>query len=163
MPGCCDGVSNRKLFKMFSEHVWLAFWTGCARLVLLGDGGQHAGVPLDGCPLHVMFDATQTTHLFPTSGTTWAAVDQQGHGRAVAGALLGALGIQHQDPSMHVGGFSYKGLCSFLVVGGDAATQRPFAEPGQCDGLFDIVVRHHGADGAKRLDFMNCHGLMGLV
>ena len=156
VPSCGDGVAHVQLFKVFAEHVGLAFRPLAAGLVLLGDGTERGGMPLDGRSLHVVLDAAKAAHFFAAACTTWPTVNQQRHGGSMACALSGAFAVQHQDASVHGSGLTNKGRGCISVEGGDAAAKGAFAFGGQRHGLFNVPVGHQRAHGAKR--FHVVHG-----
>ena len=115
---------------------------------------------LDGGALHVMFDATQATHFFATSGTTGASVHQQRHWGAVSCTLFGAIPVQHQDSAVHVRGDENEFAGHLGIVCGDAATQRPQASVRQRNRFFHVVIRHHRAHRTKGFHFVHGHSVM---
>ena len=148
---------------MLAEHVGLALWTRRSWLVLFGDGTECGGVALNGGSLHVVFDATQPAHFFAAARAARTAVNEQGHGRTMAGALFGALAVQHQNPSMHGRSFPHEGRCSLAVERRDAAAQGAFASGSQCHRLFEVGIGHQRAHGSKGLHIVHCTCLVGTV
>src|SRR5476649_503063 len=53
---------------------------------------------LHGGALHVVLDGAQPAQFLAATGPAGAAVHELGHGRAVAGGLVGAVAVEHEQP-----------------------------------------------------------------
>ncbi|MNP50483.1 hypothetical protein D3C76_1447510 [compost metagenome] len=83
-----QAVARLQLFEVFAERMNAVFLHLRATYPLLADGGQHRRAALDCGALQIVFHCAQTTQLFTTACTPWAAVNQLRQRGAVAGGLF---------------------------------------------------------------------------
>src|SRR6201999_579125 len=113
--------------------------------------GDHGGGALYGDPLHIMFDPTDTAHLFAAARAARSAMYQQWKGTAMTRVFFGAFVIQDEDPAV-VGSRSQHILPGNTGIGRyDRAAKRALSFFRKRDGFGCSFVRHDRADGAKGL------------
>src|SRR5690606_16175829 len=110
---------------------------------------------LDGGALQVVEHTALAAHFLAAARAAGAAMHEHRHRGAVAGAFLGALGIEHQDAAVHERGAQHKVLRDGIVGRDDGAYERALAHLRQRDRIVQLVVWHDGAHRSECLDVVH--------
>src|SRR4051812_37152144 len=89
----CKCIAYCEFLEIFSEWMFLIFIRLSLRLVNVGDLGERCRATLNSYPLHIVFNATDTSHFFSASRPARTAVHKQWKRRAVTGTFFCAISI----------------------------------------------------------------------
>ena len=109
-------------------------------------------------PLQVVAHGAHAAQFFAAARAAGAAVLQLRQGRAMARRIDGRHAFKHVHAAMRGRHVRYHARGDFRIARHQGAHQAALAARGQGQRLVDILVAHHGADGAKRFHVM--HGVV---
>src|SRR3954464_10064804 len=89
----CECIAYYEFLEIFSEWMFFIFIRLSLRLINLGDLGEGCRAALNSYPLHIVFNAADTSHFFPPSGPARTTVHKQGERRAVTSTFFCAISI----------------------------------------------------------------------
>src|SRR5436309_3009869 len=96
-----QGITYFNLFKIFSERMNHILTDSGAGQVSIHNMSKRSGRTLQGSSLHIMLHSANAAHLFSSSGSSRAAMNEMRQRRTMACALRSTMTVDDNHAPMH--------------------------------------------------------------